>query len=242
MLLRKKIALFLIFFVLIAFSGFIIWASNAMSPQDMANEAMKGTKQVNVNSDSFTAFIPQNPFDKGLIIYPGAKVSPQAYAPIALGLAKGGLLTVIVDMPLNLAFFASNKALKVMEEYPGVKNWSISGHSLGGAMACKFVHDNPGIVDNLILLAAYTTSGSDLSKSNLPVLSITASNDGLTTRGKIEKSRSFLPSDTLYYEIEGGNHAQFGDYGIQMGDGQAEISRLEQLDITISKMLSFLEG
>ena len=41
--------------------------------------------------------------------------------------------------------------------------------------------------------------------------------------------------------IEGGNHAQFGDYGLQKGDGQAGISREEQQEITarlIEEMVS----
>ena len=41
--------------------------------------------------------------------------------------------------------------------------------------------------------------------------------------------------------IEGGNHAQFGDYGIQFNDGVAKISKEEQLDITIREILKFLK-
>ena len=33
-----------------------------------------------------------------------------------------------------------------------------------------------------------------------------------------------LPADTEWITIEGGNHAQFGDYGVQDGDGEATIS------------------
>jgi len=145
-------------------------------------------------------------------------------------------------MPLNLAVFGSDKALKVMEKYPDVSDWSIAGHSLGGAMACRFCLDHPTQVGKLILLAAYTTSSYDLSQRILPVLSITASNDGLSTPEKIKKNRVFLPADTRYYEIDGGNHAQFGDYGMQFGDGQAQISALEQLEITVDQILAFLEG
>ncbi len=240
---QKKILLFILLFILIAFSGFVAWGTNAMAPQSIAKEAMKGTNLVKVNTDdSFIEFVPLENVYSGLIFYPGAKVAPAAYAPIAIEMAKKGILTVIVPMPLNMAFFGSNKALKVMEKYPKVGHWSIAGHSLGGAMACKFCVDNPSKVEKLILLAAYTTKSYDLSDSHMPVLSITASNDGLTTHKNIEKNKPFLPPDTLYVEIEGGNHAQFGDYGTQFGDKEAHISRTEQIEITINQMLEFLEG
>ncbi len=242
MTLRKKLAVFTLLFVLIAFSGFVAWANNALEPQDKAKDAMKGTEAVQVKTDdAFIEFVPNVEAKSGLIIYPGAKVAPQAYAPIALEMAKENILTVIVPMPLNLAFLGSNKALKVMEKYPGITNWAIAGHSLGGAMACKFCADNPGVFDSLILLAAYTTKSSDLSDLNIPVLSITASNDGLTTQEKIERTREFLPANTLFIEIDGGNHAQFGDYGAQIGDGEADISGSRQIELTVTHMLVFLE-
>jgi len=240
---KKKIGIFALLFLLIAFSGFVAWANNAMAAQAMAIDAMKGTQTVRVDQDHLMiVFTPLGQIHQGLIFYPGAKVDPQAYAPLAAELAKEEILTVIVPMPLNLAILGSNKALAVMEKYPEVSRWAISGHSLGGAMACKFVSDHPGKVESLILLGAYTTSNWDLSLANLSVLSVSASNDGLSTPEKVDKNREFLPSDTVFFEIEGGNHAQFGDYGEQIGDGKAEISGSEQLDITVTQILTFLEG
>jgi len=166
MTIQKKIGLFLLLFLLIVFSGFVAWGTNALPAGERANDALKGTKEVQVINDvAYIDFIPQSIKKKGLIFYPGAKVAPGAYAPVALGLAKEGFLTVIVPMPLNLAVFGSNKALKVMEKYPEIDNWSIVGHSLGGAMACKFCVDHPGIIEKLILLAAYTTKSYNLSES-----------------------------------------------------------------------------
>ncbi len=45
---------------------------------------------------------------------------------------------------------------------------------------------------------------------------------------KFDASRTLLPADTTWVVIEGGNHAQFGDYGIQPGDNVATISAAEQ--------------
>jgi len=44
--------------------------------------------------------------DTGLIIYPGGRVDPRSYAPLAHDIASRGYMTVIVPMPLNLAVFA----------------------------------------------------------------------------------------------------------------------------------------
>ncbi|MFP4461150.1 MAG: alpha/beta hydrolase [Thermotogota bacterium] len=243
MIIQRKIGIFLLLFFLIAFSGFVAWGTNTMAAQDMAKDAMKGTKNVQVmTDDTFIEFLPVEGVNKGVIFYPGAKVAIDAYAPIALELAKEGILTIIVPMPLNLAIFGSNKALTVMEKYPDIESWSLAGHSLGGAMACKFCVDHPGMVDRLILLAAYTTKSFDLSNAKLPVLSITGSNDGLSTTEKIENNKEFLPPDTVYVEIEGGNHSQFGDYGDQFGDGEAQITRSEQIEIVVERVLIFLEG
>ncbi|MCX7670372.1 MAG: alpha/beta hydrolase, partial [Anaerolineae bacterium] len=43
-------------------------------------------------------------------------------------------------------------------------------------------------------------------------------------RDRIEASKPLLPPTTRYVVIEGGNHAGFGRYGAQSGDGQATIA------------------
>ena len=42
--------------------------------------------------------------------------------------------------------------------------------------------------------------------------------------------------------IEGGNHAQFGYYGTQLGDCSATIGRGDQQDQTFDAVLTWLEG
>jgi hypothetical protein len=58
--------------------------------------------------------------------------------------------------------------------------------------------------------------------------------------GSIEDSRALLPDDTRWKAIEGGNHAQFGWYGSQSGDGQATISRREQQTAVVGETLQLL--
>ena len=56
------------------------------------------------------------------------------------------------------------------------------------------------------------------------VISVSGSEDGLSTPEKIADARHLLPGDAEMHEIEGANHASFGDYGPQPGDGTATIS------------------
>jgi pimeloyl-ACP methyl ester carboxylesterase len=131
-------------------------------------------------------------------------------------------------MPLNLAFFAPNRAAQVMTAFPGIDSWAVGGHSLGGAMAANFARRNPQAVRGLVLWAAYPAASDELSDYQLAAVSIYGTRDGLATPDKIDASRQLLPPDTQWIAIEGGNHAQFGWYGLQAGDNEATISRKEQ--------------
>ena len=89
--------------------------------------------------DSYFVFNPKTVTPtKGLIIYPGALIDPRAYAVLAQAVAQQGILAVIVPMPLNLAIMGYDRANKPIAKFTGIQTWAISGHSLGGAMACTY--------------------------------------------------------------------------------------------------------
>jgi hypothetical protein len=90
----------------------------------------------------------------------------------------------------------------------------------------------------LVLWASYPADTDSLASQKLPVLSIYGSEDGSVD--KIEASKSLLPTDTTWIKIEGGSHAQFGDYGLQPGDGVASISPQQQWDSVSTATVSFL--
>lgn len=229
--------------LVIIVAGFLIWAETPAQPMPEALIAMQPDSQVRIDSDGWIAFQPESEAPtQGLIIYPGGRVDARAYAPLARGLAEQGYLAVIVPMPLNLAVFSPAKAADVIAAYPEIDSWVIAGHSLGGAMGANFAAGNPQAVQGLALLAAYPASNADLSNQDLKVASIFGTRDGLTTAEKIDASRALLPPDTLWVEIEGGNHAQFGWYGDQAGDNAATISRQEQQQQVIAALINLLEG
>lgn len=154
----------------------------------------------------------------GLVFIPGAKVDPWGYAAILQGLAEDGVTVVITRPWLNLAFFDPRGLDAFTSAAPDIDVWAVGGHSLGGVRACQLATD----ADALVLFASYCAN--DLSESGLPVLSLSGSEDGLSTPEKIADARHLLPADAEMVEIPGASHASFGDYGPQAGDGTPTIS------------------
>lgn len=188
--------------------------------------------------DGTVVFAPQNP-KTGLIFYPGGKVDHTAYEPLMKQLAAGGVLCVLVEMPFRLAVLDMNAADGVQEKFPQIKHWYIGGHSLGGSMAASYLETHGDVFEGLVLLGAYSTA--DLSESDLSVLSLYGSEDGVMNREKYAECMKNLPANFTEYVIEGGNHAYFGVYGAQDGDGTASITHEEQIAVTAQKMANFFE-
>ena len=162
--------------------------------------------------------------DAALIFYPGAKVEATAYVPLMQKMAAAGLDACLVKMPLRLAIFDIGAADRVMaaHDYP---HWFIGGHSLGGAMAAEYAAKCPDRLDGLILLAAYPAKPLP---DHLKTVTIYGSEDGVLNMKKVAEGAKYMPENHMEFVIQGGNHAQFGDYGEQKGDEKAAISAQEQ--------------
>lgn len=180
---------------------------------------------------------------QGIIFYPGGKVDEVAYAPLMLELAELGYDVYLVKMPAKLAIFGANAADGIIENAPNIKEWTMMGHSLGGAMAASFSATHDEEIDNLVLLAAY--SMEDLSGLDMDVYSFYGSEDKVLNMENYEKYYANLPEDMVETVIDGGNHAYYAHYGEQDGDGTATVTRDEQqqtvLDIFVSLELGIGE-
>ncbi len=178
-------------------------------------------------SDKAVAFVPTDP-RAGLVFYPGAKVQPDAYAPLLMQCARRGVLCVLVRPALNLALLDVDAVASIDPRalFPEVKRWMIGGHSMGGVAACHYASRHAGDFAEVALLASY--SDVDLASLGGGALCVVGSQDGVLNRKSYEESRKNLPSDARELVIDGGNHANFGNYGDQAGDGAATISREEQ--------------
>jgi dienelactone hydrolase len=241
---KKRILIAFAAIIFMGAAGFTLWAYTPLGPSQTAYDSLASSETVLVTIGDLISFKPDPMPKTGLIFYPGGHVDARSYAPLAHAIAEENYLVVIAKMPFNLAVFNKNAALKIIEENPLVENWVIGGHSLGGAMAASLVYDEPELFKGLVLLASYPPENNDLSTVNIDVVTIYASNDLLATPDKIDASLDLLPPDTVSVLIEGGNHAQFGYYGVQGGDGEPEISLDQQQTITliaITRLLRLIE-
>ena len=206
---------------------------------DDAIEALAGTESLKIYSEeNMVIFKPENPV-AGFVFYPGGKVESTAYSPLARQLAEQDILCIITSMPFNLAVFDIKAAEMPMEVFADIDDWYIGGHSLGGSMAAAFAAENIDKISGLALLASYSTA--DLSDSNIDVLSVYGSEDGVLNMEKYNEYRTNLPRNTVEIVIDGGNHRQFGSYGLQDGDGTATVSADSQLSQTVTAIVDMIK-
>jgi len=237
----RYILITLIVIVLLAIGGFVVWAENSLGPGKQALAALESDSQVKVQQADLVVFQPVDAqASVGFKFYPGGRVDYRSYAPVLRQIAVDGYLVVLVPAPLNLMVFDVNAADAVFSQFPQITHWAVGGHSLGGAMAANYLYTHPGAADGLILFASYPAESNDLSDSDLQVLSIYGTRD-MAGMEKFDATRMLLPADTTWVVIEGGNHAQFGDYGSQPGDNQAMISAMDQQTQIVDATVAFLD-
>ena len=172
-----------------------------------------------------------------LAFYPGAKVDAEAYLPLLQSLAAQGIDCFLLKMPLRLALLKSDAAGTVINRYPYDK-WLVAGHSMGGVAAAGFAAGNEKSVDGVVLLASYPVKKLG---DTTALLSVRGTEDKVLNIEDYENSRPNFPAKAKELVIRGGNHAQFGNYGEQSGDGTAGISRKEQQAQTVKAILEFAE-
>ncbi|MFP4377510.1 MAG: alpha/beta hydrolase [Spirochaetales bacterium] len=183
--------------------------------------------------------------DHGIVFYPGGLVEPEAYVSMLAPLAAEGVPVAILRVPFDLAVFGVRRAERVLESDAAQRadQWVLAGHSLGGAMAGRFLnrHAEDAPIAGIILLASYPADNDSLATSDHPVLSIWAENDGLATEEDRAETAGRLPQSATVAVIEGGNHAGFGEYGPQDDDGERTISLDSQHEQTRALIRSFLD-
>ncbi|GGC80957.1 alpha/beta hydrolase [Enterococcus wangshanyuanii] len=177
-----------------------------------------------------------------VIFYQGALVENTSYSPWAQQVAKAGYSVYLVQQPFNLAVLGQNKAESVIKDNK-LTNYVIGGHSLGGVMASRFAADQEeqATLKGVFFLASYPDEKGSLAEFNGQVLSLTGSEDGVLNWKAYEDAKKYLPKQTLYEEINGGNHAGFGSYGEQKGDQPALINNDEQQKEVAERLIKWLD-
>ncbi|MCI8637620.1 MAG: carboxymethylenebutenolidase, partial [Coprococcus sp.] len=217
-----------------------IWYVNDYYHADeKVQEYLQKKEPVSVTEMSDGLYLDGPGDDTAMVFYPGAKVEYTAYLPLLSDLAEQGIDCFLIKMPCNLAFFGQNKSKKIMDYYE-YDYWYLYGHSLGGSMSASYASGHLESLNGLVLLAAYPTKS--LKSDSFSVLSLYGSEDGVLNMEKVEEGKAYMPADYVEVCIEGGNHAQFGNYGEQKGDHAAGISREEQQAQTVEAILNIMEA
>ncbi|MBR1559461.1 MAG: hypothetical protein IJ646_04385 [Clostridia bacterium] len=220
--------------VLLAMAG-LIYFGTYYRAGGAAVEAMTSSDDVTVtDAGRYIAFDGPGAGD-AVAFYPGAKVEAEAYAPLMRLLAEGGADAYLLRMPARVALFDVGAAARPMADHPHGR-WIVAGHSLGGVAACAFAGKHADVVDGVVLLASYPVSKLP---EGLRLLSIFGSADGVLDMDRYDGNRSNWPPDAREIVLYGGNHAGFGDYGPQSGDGDADIPPEAQQAATARAILDF---
>lgn len=227
------------FFIITMVVVVVMVAALSILTNSASDEAMALLESDHVSTSREGLLVEAQSPRAHIVFYQGGLVETEAYLPFASLLASKGFTVYIPNMPLNLAILGQGAFERLKSIYDDGKPWIGVGHSLGGA-SLGFVVDD-ALMDGLILLAAYPGSNQDLSSLSMPVLSITATADEVLNHDAFKSARDRLPEHTVYVSIEGGNHAQFGDYGFQRGDGEATIARTYQQEQTATIIQDFIE-
>ncbi|MFI3250247.1 MAG: alpha/beta hydrolase [Eubacteriales bacterium] len=210
---------------ILSFCGLCIYASDYRTLEE---EYFVIFEQDNIQTQSDLIYF-EGTSDLGLIFYPGGRVEHIAYTPFCQKLQDMGLHVFLVDMPFNMANFGVNKANNIMKEYSDISEWYIGGHSLGGVAANMYASSNAEKISGLILVGIYLSMDYDMEKT----ITINGSND-LRVGDSVDYT-------TNVHVISGGNHAQFGNYGENSGDGEASITADQQQNQAVSLITEFME-
>ncbi len=241
---RPRVIIPLILFLLLIGGGIYFWLQQSFPVEEEAERFLQSDEKVEVSEvNDIIKFSPRGE-DKsthGIIFYPGGQVQARSYAVLAYKLSEAGYSVFLVDMPFQLAILNWSAGSEIIKEHGDIKGWSLAGHSLGGAMAARLLsREQPQAVENIIFLAAYPAEEDDISTKNVNSITIYGGEDGILDKERLKEREDLLPAGYEIAKIEGGNHAGFAHYGEQGGDGEADMTGLEQIEMTAAKILEFM--
>jgi hypothetical protein len=220
-------------------------ALDALESDDVVTITRVEVEEWEEDSNFYYVFEP-NGIDPtiGFIIYPGAIADPRAYAPAARTVAEKGYLAVSVKMIKDLALGKSAKrATTIIDTYSEITTWVIGGHSMGGAGASAYAKEFTDKISGVFYWASYPSELFRLDDTDLKVISIYGTKDGISTIDEIMASKEHLPPDAEFVPIEGGNHGQFAWCEGEPGENDIpDLTRAEQQSLINQATIGFLKN
>ncbi len=242
---KRKILIALLALLVASLMTLGWYLSTPYAPKNYSLDAIKKSHaSLNITDDKkYVSIKPNAASDTGIIFYPGGHVAPESYIePMAI-LAETTNRPVFITKPLfNFAILSFSDADEVVQKEQGIRSWYVGGHSLGGVGAAlhvsKIASDAP--VKGVFFYASYPANNALKERKNVRTISIYGSKDAFVSTKKITESERLLPAETKYIRIEGMNHSQFGNYGLQEGDNPPAIPNEKAWKATAEAMKQFL--
>jgi len=220
-------------------------SSNAVAFSTVEVDSWDGTTPAPADDNIYYAFMPKKTVPTvGFMILPGGNCDPRSYAPAAHAIAAKGFFTCIIPMPSCIAMFGYMRGDRIIQDHAKIETWVMGGHSVGGTAACPYAKTS-GKLSGVVIWASLADPSSELQKTAIKVLSVYGSLDGRATPEQVKENAVYLPTDTVFEEIEGGNHTQFGwidpsPNAYLEQDNAATITIEEQQEIIVRVTADFL--
>ncbi len=220
----KRLFVWLVVILVVLITVFLVVVSTPYQGTPESIAAAEDDERVTVEQTEMGYVLEpaEHATEAGLVFYPGGLVHPDAYVGSLATVSREANVTVVIpEMPFNLAVvdyglgqsgLRSHAGDTVMEEHSEIDEWYVGGHSLGGAMACRYAEGGAD-VEGLVLYGAYCDV--DISDHDLAVLSVAGGADTVLNWDAYEKNRENLPDTAREEVLDGLNHTQFGSYTSQ---------------------------
>jgi len=227
--------------------SFAAWQIAGFQAVDVADAVLETDRVVAVERTDYGISFRSRGSQQGsgILFLPGGMVDPIAYAPLLRKVASEGYPAHLLQLPMRCACTDGQvrelfqNIRRVMQAEPEMR-WVVAGHSRGGMLASRFVHESGKGVAGLVLIGTTHPRDFSLAGLTIPAMKIYGTADGVASYSKMNENRHLLPQKTEWVEIRGGNHVQFGYYRHQLGDEDAGISRAEQQQLLAAAVLKAL--
>lgn len=219
----------------VAVTGLTVAKSVIKQP---STEALQALEDASVVGESYA--FSGDPDKPMLIFYPGAGVEAGSYSIWAKKVAEAGYPVFLVNMPLQLAFLAADRANEILDMYPN-RDYVMAGHSLGGAISSRFAAEhvkNDQHLKGIVYMSSFSSKSQQLKESDLPALVLTATEDKDILEKDVLSRQGDYPRKSRFASIKGGNHLGFGS----VQDAQpGSISNEFQQEEVASMLLAWLD-
>lgn len=218
----------------------------AFGPSKEVKDAMRSDNMVKVDYQENKTWLVFSPVEKtasvGLIMYPENYQDIRMYAPISREIAKAGYQIILLSRREKFPLTPDEEVVRVqtvMKAYPQITQWFIGAHTWEAAIAAYYARKFPDTLTGVVLWAGRLYSDVSLADTKLPVLMVYGTKDD-KNENLVATNKPFLPEQTLWVEIQGGNRVNFANFGPMPRDVAADIPMIEQQTLAVQSTVDFM--